>query len=73
MFCESTLSAQVMLSHLCIQSSKRIKNMVEKDNRLLSETPLFVFGDILRCQENRRFPVSFLTDIYSNLKFPSLF
>ena len=53
----------------CIQLSKRIKNMVEKEIRLISETLLFVFGDILRCGENRRFPVSFRTDIYSNLKF----
>ena len=47
--------------------------MVEKEICLISETPLFVLGDILRCQENRRFPVSFHTDIYSVLKFPSLF
>ena len=58
-----------MHSHKCIQSSKRIKNMVEKEIRLISETPLFVFGDILGCEENRRFPVSFRTDIYSDLKF----
>ena len=58
-----------MHSHECIQSSKRIKNMVEKEICLISETPLFVFGDILRCEENRRFPISFRTDIYSDLKF----
>ena len=69
MLCESILSAKVMHSHKCIQSSKRIKNMVEKKIRLISETHLFVFGDILRCGENRRFPVRFRTDIYSDLKF----
>ena len=58
-----------MHSHKCIQISKRIKNMVEKEIRLISETLLFVFGDILRCGENRRFPVSFRTHIYSDLKF----
>ena len=58
-----------MHSHKCIQSSKRIKNMVEKEIRLISETPLFVFGEILHCEENRRFPISFRTDIYSDLKF----
>ena len=42
--------------------------MLEKEIRLISETPLFVFGDILRCEENRRFPVSFCRDIYSVLK-----
>ena len=48
MFRKSILSAQVMHSHKCIQSNERIKNMVEKEIRLISETPLFVFGDILR-------------------------
>ena len=58
-----------MHSHKCIQSSKRIKNMVEKEIRLISETLLFVLGDILRCGENRRFPVTFCTHIHSDLKF----
>ena len=43
--------------------------MVEKEIHPISETPLFVFGDILLFEENRHFPVSFRTDIYSNLKF----
>ena len=43
--------------------------MVEKEIRLISETPVFVFGDNLRCEENRRFPVSFCMDIQSDLKF----
>ena len=76
MLCESILSAKVMHSHKCIQSSKRIKNMVEKEIRLISETLLFVLGDFLRCGENRRFPVSFRIPYFVFIpikNLPSLF
>ena len=57
MFCESIFSAQVMHSHKCVQSSKKIENKVEKEFHLISET---LFGDILHCEKKIVFPSVFV-------------